>query len=131
MGITKCEKNTWGHRRVGHWNWFFNVSFVEFLQKLEFRKKKLYLFDTFSSYKVDEFGKLLLINLNFMQNLLKIQKIFNKFKNIHFVKGDIFQTLSKYKKLKISLLHLDLNYAEAEVYALKSFEKYISEELLF
>ena len=33
------RKNTWGHRRVGHWNWFFNVSFVEFLQKLEFRKK--------------------------------------------------------------------------------------------
>ena len=54
------------------------------------------------------------------------KKNFKNFKRINFVKGDVFQTLKKFKKLKISLLHIDLNYAEAEVYSLKLLWKNIT-----
>ena len=106
---------------------FSMLALLNFYKNWNSEKKKLYLFDTFSSYKVDEFGKITSNKSKFYAKVFENKKKnFNKFKNIHFVKGDIFQTLSKYKKLKISLLHLDLNYAEAEVYALKIFWKNIS-----
>ena len=82
--------------------------------------KKLYLFDTFSSYKIDEFGNRLNRKSDYYATSFKnIKKNFSKFKNIYFEKGDVFQTLNKYVDKKIAFLHIDLNYAEAEIYSLK------------
>ena len=90
-------------------------------------KKNLYLFDTFSSFKVDEFGKTTSKKSKYYAKSFEHTKEnFKNFKRVHFVKGDVFKTLIKYKKLKISMLHLDLNYAEAEVFSLKTFWKNIS-----
>jgi hypothetical protein len=82
--------------------------------------KKLYLFDTFSSYKIDEFGKRQNKKSNYYATSFENTKNnFSKFKNIYFEKGDVFQTLNKYKFKKISFLHIDLNFAEAEIYSLE------------
>ena len=82
--------------------------------------KKLYLFDSFSPFKVNEYGKKTSKKSIYYANSFEnTKKNFSKFKNIHFVQGDIFQTLIKYKSYKISFLHVDLNYAEVEVYSLE------------
>ena len=113
---------------VGTGTGFSMLALLNYLKNWNKKKKNLYLFDTFSPYKVDEFGKnQLLINQNFMQNLLKKQKAISKIlTGYNFVQGDVFKTLNKYRNLKISMLHLDLNYAEAEVYSINFFWKNIS-----
>jgi hypothetical protein len=107
---------------------FSMLALLNYYKNWNLEKKKLYMFDTFSSYKRDELGNITSKKSKFYATSFEsTKKNFYGFKRIHFVKGDIFETLPKYKKLRISLLHLDLNYAEAEVYALKTVWKNISQ----
>jgi len=66
------------------------------------------------------------ININLLKNYLKKKKI----TNYKLIKGDVLKTLpnyiSKNKKLKISLLHLDLDVYEPTIFVLEKLYKYIS-----
>ena len=66
------------------------------------------------------------ININLLKNYLKKKKI----TNYKLVKGDVLKTLPNYirknKKLKISLLHLDLDVYEPTIFVLEKLYKYIS-----
>ena len=112
---------------IGTGTGFSMLALLNYYKSWNKEKKNLYLFDTFSSFKVDEFGKTTPNKSKFYATSFEHTKTnFKNFKRVHFIKGDVFKTLIKYKKLKISMLHLDLNYAEAEVYSLKNFWKNIS-----
>jgi len=66
------------------------------------------------------------ININSLKKYLKKKKI----SNYKLIKGDILETLPKYliknKKLRISLLHLDLDVYKPTQFALENTYKYIS-----
>ena len=112
---------------VGTGTGFSMLALLSFLKNWNKGNKKLYLFDTFSPYKVDEFGNLTSNKSKYYASSYEeTRKNFQGFKRVHFVKGDVYKTLKKYKNLKIFLVHVDLNYAEAEVYSLKFFWKNIS-----
>ena len=121
-------RNIKGHIvELGTGTGFSMLALLNYLNNWNRSTKKLYLFDTFSPYKVNEFGELTSKKSKFYASSMEnTKKNFKNFKRINFVKGDVFQTLKKFKKLKISLLHIDLNYAEAEVYSLKLLWKNIT-----
>ena len=93
-------------------------------------KKKIYGFDTFDSFPVvdnsDGYDKAFPssftktagkpITKNRLEKILSNKKL----KNIELVKGDIFKTLQilKKNKIKISLLHLDMDLEKATFFAL-------------
>ena len=109
------------------------LALLNYLKNWNKNKKKLYLFDTFSPYKVDEFGKSTSNKSKFYASSFeKTKSNFKNFDRVNFVQGDVFKTLNKYRNLKISMLHIDLNYAEAEVYSINFFGKiFQKEELLY
>lgn len=112
---------------VGTGTGFSMLALLNYFKNWNKNIKKLYLFDTFLPYKVDEFGKLTSNKSKFYAaSFDKTQSNFKNFDRVNFVKGDVFKTLNKYRNLKISLLHIDLNYAEAEVYSINFFWKNIS-----
>ena len=122
-----CQKIRGDIVEIGTGTGFSMLALLNFLKNWNKVKKKLYLFDTFSPYKVDEFGKLTSNkSQHYATSFEKTKKNFENFKRINFVKGDVFKTLINYKNLKISMLHIDLNYAEAEVYSLNFLWKNIS-----
>lgn len=112
---------------VGTGTGFSMLALLNYLKNWNKNKKKLYLFDTFSPYKVDEFGKSTSNKSKFYASSFeKTKSNFKNFDRVNFVQGDVFKTLNKYRNLKISMLHVDLNYAEAEVYSINFFWKNIS-----
>jgi len=101
-------------------------------------KKKIYGFDTFKDFPKTK--KTNIYDTNFPRYFKKIigspikkkklEKILKqkKLKNIKIIQGNIFNTLKFIirKKIKISLLHLDLDLEEATFYSLKLLMKNIS-----
>lgn len=101
-------------------------------------KKKIYGFDTFkdfpSSKNSHEYEKQFpkyfkkIVGKPITRKKLEVILKKKQLNNIKLIEGDIFKSLSilKKKKIKISMLHLDLDLEEATLYALNTLFKFIS-----
>lgn len=101
-------------------------------------KKKIYGFDTFREFPTskndneyeNQFPKYFKKIAGKPISKKKLEIILKKKKltNIQLIKGNIFKTLNifKQKKIKISMLHLDLDLEEATIYALINLFKLVS-----
>lgn len=99
----------------------FKSKVIFHLLKRRF-KKKFYLFDTFEG--IDKrFAKKSPINKEEHNKYGLYKFIKKRFKNSHFniIKGPVPLTLKKFRNLKLSFLHLDMNSSIAEYETLKFF----------
>tara|TARA_B100001057_G_scaffold385847_1_gene392663 strand:+ start:2178 stop:2819 length:642 start_codon:yes stop_codon:yes gene_type:complete len=114
------------------------LTFRDLIEK-KINKRKIIGFDAFGKFPYQKNNKAGInfakkhdanigigININSLKKILKKKKI----KNYKLVKGDVLKTLPTYlknnKRLKISLLHLDLDLYEPTKFVLNSLYKYIS-----
>lgn len=101
-------------------------------------KKKIYGFDTFkefpSSKNSHEYEKQFpkyfkkIVGKPITKKKLEVILKKKQLNNIKLIEGDIFKSLSNFKKkkIKISMLHLDLDLEEATLFALNNLFKFIS-----
>lgn len=85
-------------------------------------QRKLWLFDTFSSYKLDasgaqtsDLGK----NRYYSDSANDTKNNFNEWNNVNVIEGNVYETLLQSGIEKIALLHLDLNNGVTEAWALR------------
>lgn len=75
--------------------------------------KSIWLYDLFESYYVSGKGEEK-HNKYYAQSVDEVKSIFYDFKRVHFVQGDVLDTVNKTFPEKISFLHVDLNDADSE-----------------
>jgi hypothetical protein len=98
-------------------------AICEFLSKKskEFDAQKIYLFDTFVPYRLNENGlpdEELGINPHYTETFEKVIENFSEWKNVSIVRGSLPETLGVIRNTKISFLHIDLNAPRVEIESL-------------
>lgn len=93
-------------------------SILKYFEKdSAFNDKQIYLYDLFQ--QPDKVGIQFKNYEKFYSNSPDVSlKKFDEFKNVNLVIGNIFDTLKEDIHEKISFLHVDLNFAEIEIYSI-------------